>query len=216
MCGEFEFSSMMVERFAGYHRQSYGGCKPGIGDVIIGATASMAEYNGVPKAAHIRDKIAEMNHLVETLHACGLASSTEGWKTAAGNYQADILLANVCKQNVTRFPYELCRLAEDIAGGAVVTLPSEKDLRHPVIGKYIEKYFKGVAGVPTEDRMRMLTLIHCMSFGLTAPSYRTESMHGAGSPQAQRVMIERQTDMEHKKRLARRLAGIDKREDVTS
>ena len=29
----------------------------------------------------------------------------------------DLLLANVCKQNVTRFPYEIVRLAEDIAGG---------------------------------------------------------------------------------------------------
>ena len=214
MCGEHDFSVMMVERFAGYHRQSYGGCKPGIGDVIIGAAAAMADYNGVPRAAHIRDKIAEMNHLVETLHACGLACSTEGWKTSAGNYQSDILLANVCKQNVTRFPYELCRLAEDIAGGAVVTVPSEKDFRHPIVGKYIEKYLKGVADVPTEDRIRMLTLIHCMSFGLTAPSYRTESLHGAGSPQAQRIMIERQTDMDLKKRLARSLAGIDKREDI--
>jgi 4-hydroxybutyryl-CoA dehydratase/vinylacetyl-CoA-Delta-isomerase len=216
MCGEHDFSITLVERFAGYHRQSYGGCKPGVSDVLIGAAASMADYNGVSKAVHIRDKIAEMNHLVETLHACGLACSTEGWKTPAGNYQCDILLANVCKQNVTRFPYELCRLAEDIAGGAVVTLSSEKDFRHPVVGKYIEKYLKGVADVPTEDRIRMLTLIHCMSFGTTAPSYRTESLHGAGSPQAQRIMIERQTDMEHKKKLARSLAGIDKREDVTA
>jgi len=57
---------VLVERFAAYHRQSYGGCKPGIGDVLIGAAASMAEYNGVSKAAHIRDKLGEMIHLVET------------------------------------------------------------------------------------------------------------------------------------------------------
>jgi 4-hydroxybutyryl-CoA dehydratase/vinylacetyl-CoA-Delta-isomerase len=132
----------------------------------------------------------------------------------AGNYQVDTLLANVCKLNVTRFPYELCRLAEDIAGGLVVTTPSEKDFRHPVIGKYIEKYLKGVSEVPTEARYRMLTLIHAMSFGLTAPSYRTESMHGAGSPQAQKIMIERETDMPFKQQLARSIAGIDTREDI--
>jgi len=216
MCGECDFSIMMVERFATYHRQSYGGCKPGIGDVLIGATASMAEYNGVSRAPHIREKIGEMIHLAETIHACGLACSYEGWKTMAGNYQSNILLANVCKHNVTRFPYELCRLAEDIAGGLLVTLPSEKDLRHPVLGKYIEKYLKGVADVPAEERIRMLTLIHSMTFGTTAPSYRTESMHGAGSPQAQKIMIERQTDMDYKKKLARSLAGIDEREDVTA
>jgi len=168
MCGEKEFAIMLVERFAAYHRQSYGGCKPGIGDVLIGATASMADYNGVRKAPHIRDKLGEMIHLAETIHGCGLACSYAGWRTMAGNYQPDVLLANVCKLNVTRFPYELCRLAEDIAGGLLVTTPSEKAFRHPVIGKYIDKYLRGVPEVPTEARYRMLTLIHAMSLGLVA------------------------------------------------
>jgi 4-hydroxybutyryl-CoA dehydratase/vinylacetyl-CoA-Delta-isomerase len=214
MCGEIDFTIMLVERFAAYHRQSYGGCKAGIGDVLIGATASIADYNGVRRAAHVRDKLGEMIHLAETIHACGLACSYEGWETAAGNYQANTLLANVCKLNVTRFPYELCRLAEDIAGGLLVTTPSEKDFRHPVIGKYIDKYLKGVPEVPTEARYRILTLIHAMSFGLVAPSYRTESMHGAGSPQAQKIMIERETDMGLKQKLARSIAGIDERENI--
>jgi len=214
MCGEYDFSLMLVERFAGYHRQSYGGCKPGVGDVLIGAAASMADYNGTRNASHIRDKLAEMIHLVETMYSCGLACSYEGWKTKAGNYQVNILLANVCKLNVTRFPYELCRLAEDIAGGLLVTLPSERDLKNPEIGPYLQKYLKGVEDVPTEHRFRMLTLIHAMVYGLGAPSYRTESMHGAGSPQAQKIMIERETDMEAKQRLARKIAGIEEREDV--
>ena len=216
MCGELEFTIMMVERFAAYHRQSYGGCKPGIGDVLIGAAASMADYNGTRRAPHIREKLGEMIHLTETIHACGLACAHEGWKTKSGNYQSNILLANVCKHNTTRFPYELCRLAEDIAGGILVTLPSEKDFRHPVMGKYIDKYLKGVPDVPTEHRIRMLTLIHSMTFGQIAPSYRTESLHGAGSPQAQKIMIERETDMDLKQRLARSLAGIDEREAVTA
>jgi len=214
MDGEIDFSIMLVERFAAYHRQSYGGCKAGIGDVLIGATASMADYNGVRRAAHVRDKIGEMIHMAETIHACGLACSHEGTQTKAGNYQPDTLLANVCKLNVTRLPYELCRLAEDIAGGLLATTPSEKDLRHPVIGKYVEKYLKGVSDVPTEARFRMLSLVHAMTFGLVAPSYRAESMHGAGSPQAQKIMIERETDMPLKQRLARVIAGIDEREDV--
>jgi len=215
MCGETDFSGMVVERFASYHRQSYGGCKPGIGDVLVGATAAMTDYNNVAKAGHVRDKIAEMNHLIETLHACGLAASTQGTKTKAGNYQPDILLANVCKMNVTRYPYELCRLAEDLAGGALVTIPSECDLRSPEVGKYVQKYFKGAGDVSAEERLRMLSLINSMTFGLTAPSYRTESMHGAGSPQAQKVMIERQSNMEQKKKLARKLAGIEEREKLT-
>ncbi|HHY90878.1 MAG TPA: 4-hydroxybutyryl-CoA dehydratase [Clostridiales bacterium] len=207
--GETEFSGMLVERFAGYHRQSYGGCKVGVGDVLIGAAALAAEMNGVAKASHIKDKLIEMIHLNETLYSCGIACSAEGHPTLAGNYEIDLLLANVCKQNVTRFPYEIVRLAEDIAGGLMVTLPSEKDFKHPEIGPICEKYFRGSSKYPTEHRIRILRLIENMALGTAAVGYRTESLHGAGSPQAQRIMISRQGNLEHKKELARKIARID-------
>lgn len=209
MCGEYEFSGMLVERFAGYHRQSYGGCKVGVGDVLIGAAALAADYNGASKASHIKDKIIEMTHLNETLFSCGIACSAQGCPTASGTYLVDLLLANVCKQNVTRFPYEIARLAEDIAGGLMVTMPSEKDFRHPEIGKILEKYLKGVAGVPSEDRVRIMRLVENLTLGTAAVGYRTESMHGAGSPQAQRIMIARQGNLEQKKELAKKIAGIE-------
>lgn len=212
--GETEFAGMMVERFAGYHRQSYGGCKVGVGDVLIGAAAVAADYNGAAKASHIKDKLIEMMHLNETLYCCGIACSSEGYPTESGAYQIDLLLANVCKQNVTRFPYEIARLAEDIAGGLMVTMPSEKDLRDPKIGPYVEKYLKGVAGVSTENRMRILRLIENLTLGTAAVGYRTESMHGAGSPQAQRIMIARQGNLAHKKELAKKIARIDERTDA--
>jgi 4-hydroxybutyryl-CoA dehydratase / vinylacetyl-CoA-Delta-isomerase len=208
MCGEYEFSGALVERFAGYHRQSYGGCKVGVGDVLIGAAALAADYNGASKASHVQDKLIEMIHLNETLYSCGIACSAQGHKTASGNYLIDLLLANVCKQNVTRFPYEIARLAEDIAGGLMVTMGSEKDLRHPEIGKLVEKYFKGVASVSTENRCRILRLVENITLGTAAVGYRTESMHGAGSPQAQRIMISRQGNLEQKKKLAKEIAGI--------
>ncbi len=207
--GETEYAGMMVERFAGYHRQSYGGCKVGVGDVLIGAAAVAAEYNGAAKASHIKDKLIEMMHLNETLYACGIACSAEGYPTKAGNYQIDLLLANVCKQNITRFPYEIVRLAEDIAGGLMVTMPSEKDYKSPEVGKYVEKYLVGVASVPVEDRMKILRLLENLCLGTAAVGYRTESMHGAGSPQAQRIMISRQGNLAHKKKLAKKIARIE-------
>lgn len=209
LCGEYQFAGMLVERFAGYHRQSYGGCKVGVGDVLIGAAALAAEYNGVPKASHIKDKLIEMTHLNETLYCCGIACSSEGHETMSGNYEIDLLLANICKQNVTRYPYEIARLAEDIAGGLMVTLPSEKDFNHPEIGEYMKKYFKAKPGVATENRMRILRLVENLTLGTAAVGYRTESMHGAGSPQAQRIMIARQGNIEGKKELAKKIAKID-------
>ncbi len=208
MCGEHDFSGLLVERFAGYHRQSYGGCKVGVGDVLIGAAALAADFNGAAKASHIKDKLIEMTHLNETLYACGIACSAEGTKTESGTYLINLLLANVCKQNVTRFPYEIARLAEDIAGGIMVTMPSEKDLAHPEIGDTVRKYLRGSPGVPAEHRMRILRLIENITLGTAAVGYRTESMHGAGSPQAQRIMISRQGNLDHKRQLAKELAGI--------
>ena len=209
MCKEYQFAGMMVERFAGYHRQSYGGCKVGVGDVLIGAAALAADYNGVPKASHIKDKLIEMMHLNETLYACGIACSSEGEKMPAGNYQINLLLANVCKQNVTRMPYEIARLAEDIAGGLMVTMPSEQDFKDEKIGPYVKKYLKGAVGVSTENRLRILRLIENITLGTAAVGYRTESMHGAGSPQAQRIMISRQGNLAAKKELAKVIAKID-------
>ena len=217
MAGEYDFAGMLVERFAGFHRQSYGGCKVGVGDVVIGAAALAAEYNGADKASHIKDKLIEMTHLNETLYACGIACSAEGHPTECGSYIIDLLLANVCKQNVTRFPYEIVRLAEDIAGGLMVTMPSEKDFKSDLvvgrngetIGEVCNKFFAANTDkCTTEERMRVLRFLENICLGSSAVGYRTESMHGAGSPQAQRIMIQRQGNIEGKKALAKVIAGI--------
>lgn len=207
MCGECDFAGQLVEYFASYHRQSYA-CKVGVGDVLIGAVQTVAEYNGIDKASHVKDKIIEMNHLNETLFCGCIACATEGKKQPSGTYLVDQLLANVHKQNVTRFPYEIARLAQDIAGGLVVTCPSEEDLKSNEVGKYVKKYFRGHAEVSTEHRIRILRLIENLTMGTAAVGYLTESMHGAGSPQAQRIMIARLVDIGKKKKNAKKLAGI--------
>ncbi len=203
--GETDQSGKLVERFAAYHRQSYGGCKVGVGDVLIGAAALIARMNGVAGASHIKDKLVEMVHLNETMFACGIACSAQGQPTAAGNYQVDMMLANVCKLNVTRFPYELARLATEIAGGLLGTLPSAQELEDPTVGPYIKKYLAAAAGVNAGDRIRVLRLIENLVAGAGAVAYLIESMHGAGSPMAQRIMIGRQADLEAKIELVRRL-----------
>ncbi len=204
MCGEYEFAGTLVERFASFHRQNYGACKIGLTDIIIGACALIADYNGTAKANHIKDKIVEMIHLSETMYCCSLACSGEGRKLASGACYVDPLLANVVKQNITRYIYEICRISHDIAGGIIATLPSEVDLKHPELGKYVQKYMMGVASVPVENRFKILRLIENMTGGTAL----VESMHGAGSPQAQRVMLARQANLEHKKELAKKLVDI--------
>jgi len=206
MCGEYQFAYDMVERFATAHRQNYGGCKVGLADVLTGASYALAEIQGVSRASHVRDKLIEMVHLAETLYCCSLACSCEGIALPAGSFMADPLLANVTKLNVTRNVYEIARLAQDIAGGILATAPSEFDLKDSNIGKYIKSYMGGVADSTTENRLRLARLLEAMTCGTAL----VESMHGAGSPQAQRIMIQRQANFENKKQLANRLCGLTK------
>lgn len=207
MNGEYEFAAMLVERFTCYHRRSYV-CKTGLGDVLIGAAATIADYNGVPNVSHIKDKLVEMTHLNESIYAAGIASSYQSRPLKSGVWLNDDMLANVCKHNVTRFPYELGRMAQDIAGGLLVTLPSEKDFRNPETGPLLRKYLRGRKGVDVENRMKILRLIENMTMGRNAVGYLTESMHGAGSPQAQRIQIARQMQLGYKSKLAKNLANI--------
>ena len=208
MKGDINFTGELVNRFAGFHRQSYGGCKVGVGDVLIGAASLITQYQGVEKASHIRDKIVEMIQLNETLFSCGIACSTQGFKREAGNYEMDMLLANVCKQNVTRFPYEIGRLVEDLAGGIICTMPSQADFESPEIGHLLKKYLSTRDDVPVESRYKLLRFIENLSMGVASLSYKTESLHGAGSPQAQRIMIARQGSIERKVQLVKEILDI--------
>jgi len=212
MNGEYEFASMLVERFTTYHRRSYV-CKSGVGDVLIGAAATIAEYNGVEEASHIKDKLVEMNKLNETIYATGIASSLQGSSTKSGNFINDDLLANVCKQHVTKETYEIGRIAQDLAGGLVGSMPSGIDFNEGTMSEDLKKYLKGKKDINSEDRVKILRLIENMTLGRNAVAYLTESLHGAGSPQAQRVQIRRRVDIEEKKDFAKKLSGIIEREE---
>jgi 4-hydroxybutyryl-CoA dehydratase/vinylacetyl-CoA-Delta-isomerase len=208
MDGEADFTGSIVYRFAAHHRANYGACKTGLMDVLIGAVSYLTQIQGTAKASHVRDKVTEMIHLCETLYSSSIACSAEGWSTDSGAYMVDTMLANVCKQNVTRFHFEVARLAVDLAGGFLATIPSQHDLNSEDVGHLVRKYFTGIEGIPSGDRIKIARLIEAMTGGTAL----VESMHGAGSPQAQRVMILREGNLGEKMKLAKALIGIPSRE----
>jgi 4-hydroxybutyryl-CoA dehydratase/vinylacetyl-CoA-Delta-isomerase len=209
MDGEVEFTGELVYRFAAHHRANYGACKTGLMDVLIGAVSYLSLIQGTAKGSHVRDKVTEMTHLSETLYSSSIACSAEGWPTPSGAYMVDTMLANVCKQNVTRFHFEVARLALDLAGGFIATMPSQHDFENEDVGHLVRKYFSGVADIPTQDRIKIARMIEAMTGGTAL----VESMHGAGSPQAQRIMIYREGKLAEKIKLAKRLAGITDPDD---
>lgn len=206
MCGETEFAGILVDRFASYHRQNYGACKAGNLDVLIGATLAVADMHGVAKAGHIREKLAEMAHLVETMYSGALACSYNCSTMACGVAFVDPVLANSSKFNTARYYPEVTRLAQDISGGFIATLPSEKELDNPRIAPYIHKYYKTGNNVDPLARIKMGRLIENM----TGATPIVECMHGAGSPQAQKVVIQRSINWRQKRELAETIVNSPK------
>ncbi len=207
MCGETEFAADLVGRFSAFHRQSHGGCKSGKIDCMIGAALTMMDYNGTSKAGHHKQKVIDMIHRAETLYGCCLAASYEGQKQPSGTYYIDTVLANASKLHEGKELSEAMRLMIDISGGFVADMPSDRDFQNPEIGGLLKKYLKGVEGVPVENRVRMYRLVEKLAL---ESADTISDIHGGGSPEAHRVTILRETDLESKKRFAKRLAGIEK------
>ncbi len=203
-------AGVLVEIFSSYHRQGYAGCKSGLGDVVIGAAYNLAKQIGIADKPHVQEKLTEMVFLNETMYSAGLAASWEGRKLAdgPGGFWVNPMFANVTKHLVTRFPYEIARLSHDIAGGILGTAPSEFDLKNPEIRQLVEKYLQGVPEFTAEARLRMIRLLENVSI---SAGYLIESVHGAGSPQAQRISMQRLYDFEIAESIAKYLARLGAR-----
>ncbi len=205
LCGEYEFAGTMVRHFGNYHRHSHGGCKCGVGDVLIGAAAAAADYNGLPKVSHINNKLAEMLKVTEAIYGCSIAASVESVPTPSGIYTVDPVLSNISKLYEGKELHEVVRMMIEIAGGMVADIPSDKDFQNPHIGPLLHKYLKGAENVSTEDRVRLFRLIEKLAF---ESRDIVSNIHGAGSPETHRMAILRSADIESKKKLAKNLAGI--------
>lgn len=206
LCGEHEYAGPMVRNFGNFHRHSHGGCKCGVGDVIIGAAAAAADYNGLKKVSHINHKLAEMIKIIQAIYGCSIAASVEATPTESGIYNVDPVLSNTSKLFEGKELHEVHRMMIEIAGGQVADLPSDRDLAHPDIGPLLLKYLKGVDGVSTENRIRLFRFIEKLAF---ESRDIVSNIHGAGSPETHRMTVLKNADIETKKAIAKRLAGIE-------
>lgn len=205
MCKEFDYSHKAIMNFIAPYRASIGGCVAGQGDVMIGAAALMARANGLSEK-FFKDKITQMIINNETTFGMGVAAGALGKKHPSGVWIPDILLSNVNKVHVATLPYDTKRITQDIAGGIAETgcLPSCKDINDPKYGELLKKYLK--ANYSGEDRAKIARLIEWLTIGAGVPG----CMHGGGSPDGAKLIINSKTDISHYIDLARRLADIKK------
>jgi len=208
LCGEWQLAGYLAETFATYHRHSYCGCKPAMSDLLLGAAALAAEYNGIEKASHVRAKLTEFMTTAELVHACGLAAALKGQVMSSGTYMPDLVYANVGKYYAGTTLHHEIELLQDIAGGLVVTMPSEEDYCSPELGPALRKYLAGPASVAVDDRVRCFRLVEDVSASRFAGLLMVAGVHGGGSPEAERLAIYRSYELDARKALAKRVAGI--------
>ena len=206
MCGQVEFAVDMVVKFSSFHRQSHGGCKSGKIDCMIGTALNMMEYNGTGKAGHHKQKVIDMIHRAETLYGCCLASSYEGAAQPSGTFFIDTVLANASKIHEGKEMAEATRLMIDVCGGFVSDMPSDRDFDNPEVGHLLKKYMKGADGIEVDKRIKMFRLAEKLAM---ESADTISDIHGGGSPEAHRVTIFRESNVDKKKQASKRLAGIE-------
>src|SRR4030042_2428625 len=209
MCGEYAYSLKAVMNFIAPYRAAIGGCVAGQGDVMVGAAALMARANGLSEKV-FRRKLTQMTINNETTFGMGVAAGVLGTKHPSGVWIPNALLSNVNKVHVATLPSETKRLAQDIAGGIAETgcLPSCKDINDPRDGKLLKKYLQ--ANCSGETRAKIARLIEWLSSGSGVPG----CMHGGGSPDGAKMVININTDINHYMELAKRLANIKEKIEV--
>ena len=209
MCGEWEFAGRLALTFAGFHRHSYCGCKPAITDIILGATALVAEYNGVGNSSHIVDELTELMVIAEIVFASGIAAATRATKSSSGIYTPEFLYSNTGRYMAGMNIYHEYDILNSIAGGLPSTIPPEEDWLNPETGPDLAKYISRKPGISAENLHRLYRFISDFSCSAMAGWSQYAGVHGGGSPIMEKIGIRSGYDLESKKNIAKYLAGIE-------
>jgi len=207
LCGEWQYGGFIANTFANWHRFTGISYKGPAADLLLGCAQLIARYNGVANASHIKNKISELITYTKTIGVFGKAAAYE-CKEVEGIAYPDPLLVNIGKHYFAENYHSMLKNVQEIAGGAVVTAPSEDDWNNPELRPYIEKYLKGVDEVSTENRLRAFKLIKDLTASGEAGLWMYITLHGEGSLEAQRITTYREIDLEPYVEFARRVAGI--------
>jgi 4-hydroxyphenylacetate 3-monooxygenase/4-hydroxybutyryl-CoA dehydratase/vinylacetyl-CoA-Delta-isomerase len=208
LCGETVFAGQLAALFATYHRHSYTGCKAAVSDIVLGAAALVAEYNGVAKAPHVRDKLAELIAVGELVFAAGVAASVTAQPASSGTMVPDIIFTNVGRYHAGVNVMHEFEILIDLAGGLPATLPPEEEWANPESARFLDKYIMRNPSVSAENQHRCFRLLSDLLCSSNSGVMQVAGVHGGGSPIMERIAITSLYDFEEKKALARYLAGI--------
>ncbi len=205
MCGEWQYSREVAWAFGTYHRIFGTAHTVAALELKVGAAALMAEYNGVEKVSHIRERLAWLLMHAETCDIVSRAACEHpDIDPFTGFAVPNLIYANIAKYKFANDAAESSKLAADICGGLVGTAPCYRDWMNPEERVLIEKYLAGKDGVPTEHRLRAVRLIK----DLTNHNADEISINAEGSLAAQRMALYTGGNWERYKAAAKRATGI--------
>ena len=219
LCGEYQHGGVLALLFALFHRHSYSGCKPALGDVMLGTAALAAEYNGIHKTPHVRDKLAEIITVAELGYAAGYTASAMGkpevympgvgfMPYGPGSYIPHSIYCNVGRCLTGEAVYHEAELLTDISGGVPATFPYEGDFVNPETKDLLNKYVMRNPDISAENQAQLWRYVGDMLCSATGGINNMGNYHGGGSPIMESIAITTQYDIEERKQLVKGLAGI--------
>ena len=207
--GEWSFAGVLANTFVEFHRFTAVSYKPPLCDLFIGAAALLAHYNGIERASHVRDKMMKLIAYTETLRGLSRAAAYDCRIAECGLAVPDVMLTNLAKYHFANGYHQAVCWVQDIAGGLVVTGPSEEDWHNPETRPYIERFLGGRKGVSTEDRLRAFNLVRDLTASEFGGYHELLAIHAEGSLEAQKITIFRDYDIGRCVDLVRELVKKD-------
>ncbi len=208
LCGQWPYAGLLAKTFVEFHRFTAVSYKAPLLELLVGAAAWMAEAQGIAGAGHVRDKLARLVMYLETVRGLSSAAAVEG-REEEGVFVPHVVLTNAAKYYFARGYHDAVRDVQDIAGGLVVTGPSQEDRDNPEVWALIEPYLQGREGVSGEARLKMMNLIRDLVASDLGGYLEVLAIHAEGSLEAQKLTVLMDYDLERVKRLAARAGGLE-------
>jgi len=220
LCGENQHGGALALLFGLFHRHSYSGCKPAIGDITVGTAALAAEYNNIARASHVRQKLAELILITELGYAAGFTASELGKPEiymphlglipyGPGSYIPNSIYCNVGRCLTGESVFREAEIIVDLCGGIPATFPHERDFLNPKLKDKLYKYITRNPNIDPYNAAQFWRFVGDSFVSATSGVNAFGSYHGGGSPVMEEIAITTQYDIEIRKEMVKKIAGID-------
>lgn len=213
---EWQYAGDLARTFVEFHRFTAISYKLPLTDALVGAAQLIADYNGLTRAGHIREKITRLIAYTQTLRALTVQAAQQCRVQEEGIAVPSALLVNIAKLHFAEHYHQMVAYVQDISGGLLVTAPGEDDLLNPATRPLIDKYLGGKAGVPAAQRLRLLSMISELTAADFGGYQAVLAIHAEGSIEAEKLTIYREYDFHHSLALAQYIAGLRDEYSVSS